>query len=64
LENDLITVREAARILFLSERTVSRYREEGRLPCHKFSKRKYLYKRKDIEEFLKKSYQEIQLSMF
>ncbi|MBN2157907.1 MAG: helix-turn-helix domain-containing protein [Spirochaetes bacterium] len=57
-EEDLITVEEAARMLRISPRTVSRYRAEGRIPFIRFSPRKMLFRRNDILSFIRSSYRE------
>lgn len=53
---DLITATEAARILNVAPRTVARYREEGRLPYVRYSPRKILFRKNDIESFITRSY--------
>ena len=55
-QSDLITATEAARMLNVAPRTVARYREEGRLPYVRYSPRKILFRKTDINEFMKKSY--------
>lgn len=55
-DDDLITLREAAAILGISESTFQRYREEGKIPYFRYSRRKFLYKFGDIIEFRNKSY--------
>ena len=48
--------REAARFLNVSERTLTRYRLEGKIKAIKYSSRKYVYRREDLEEFLESKY--------
>jgi DNA-binding transcriptional MerR regulator len=50
--DELISTNEAARILKISPRTVMRYRERGMFPYIQFSKRTFLYKKKDILLFV------------
>lgn len=54
---ELITATEAARILNVAPRTVARYREEGRLPYVRYSPRKILFRKTDIDSFINESYQ-------
>ena len=55
-DDDLLTLREAAAFLNVSESTIVRYREDGKIPYFKFSSRKIQYCAKDLREFKKKSY--------
>jgi excisionase family DNA binding protein len=55
---ELITATEAARMLNVAPRTVARYREEGRLPYVRYSPRKILFRKADIESFINESYRE------
>jgi excisionase family DNA binding protein len=57
-DDELITVEEAARMMRISPRTVSRYRSEGRLPFIQFSPRKMVFRRVDITAFINSSYRE------
>ncbi len=43
---------EAARIIGIHRATLMKYIHEGRIPCRKLSKRKYLILRSDLEQFL------------
>lgn len=54
---ELITATEAARMLNVAPRTVARYREEGRLPYVRYSTRKILFRKTDIDNFINESYQ-------
>lgn len=64
LHKDLMTVREAARVMNIAPRTVSQYRMEGKLPFVQYSSRKYLYPRSGVESFIAKSSHDAQLSLF
>jgi len=55
-DDELVTIREAAAILNVSVRTIVRYRENGKIPYYGYSRRKFLYKVRDIKEFCDKSY--------
>jgi len=55
-DDDLITLREAAAILGVSESTFQRYREEGKIPYYRYSRRKLLYKFKDIIDYKNNCY--------
>ncbi len=61
---DLITALEASRILGVAPRTVSKYRQEGRIPFVRYSPKMYRYRRMDIVLFVKTSYQNTQLTLF
>ena len=52
----LITVGEAAAMMGVTRQTVSRYREEGKLPYVKYSHRKIMYLKEDITSFVANSY--------
>ena len=56
--HELITATEAARMLNVAPRTVARYREEGRLPYVRYSPRKILFLKSDINSFINESYRE------
>jgi len=56
--DDLLSVAEAARMMGVSERTLARYRLEGRLPYVRYSLTKVLYRRSDIALFIASSYRE------
>ncbi len=62
--DELIGPREAARLIGIAPRTVSKYRVEGKLPFIQYSSRKVLYRRNDIICFIETSYKEKQLSLF
>lgn len=55
-DDELVTLREAAAILNVSGSTVVRYREDGKIPYFKYSRRKVLYRVRDLREFKDKSY--------
>lgn len=55
-DDELVTLREAAAILNVSDSTVTRYREDGKFPYYKFSKRNIKYCVKDLREFRNKSF--------
>jgi predicted site-specific integrase-resolvase len=61
---ELIGPREAARLIGIAPRTVSKYRIEGKLPYVQYSSRKVLYRRMDVICFIETSYKEKQLSLF
>ena len=56
--DDMLTVREAARFLKVSERTVIRWRKENRIPCCVLSSRKIYYSKTELEEFLQERIQD------
>ena len=55
-DDDLLTVAEAAELLRVRPRTVTRYRQQGKLPYHRYSVKKVLYRRSDLIRFLDNSY--------
>ncbi len=55
-DDELVTLREAAAILNVSDSTIVRYREDGKIPFFKYSRRKVLYRVKDLRDFRDKSY--------
>ncbi len=55
-DDELVTLREAAAILKVSESTVRRYRDDGKIPYFKYSTRKIQYLVKDLRDFISKSY--------
>ena len=55
-DDDQVNLREAAAILNVSESTFARYREDGKFPYIKYSKRKIFYLVKDLRQFKEKSY--------
>ena len=58
IQDELITSAEAASLLKVSPRTVVRYRNNGMFPYIQYSKRAFLYKKKDIILFLESRYHE------
>jgi len=54
--DELLTPNETARMLNISLRTLSRYREEERLPYVQYSSRCFRYPRRSIEEFIRSRY--------
>lgn len=56
LKDEIISVREAARILGVCDRTIGRWREEGRIPYIKITDRTYKFKKQDILSYLNKNY--------
>ncbi len=54
--NKFLSHREAARLLGVSDRTLTRYRQEGKIKAVKYSSRKYIYRREDLEAFLENNY--------
>ena len=60
----LIGPREAAKLIGIAPRTVSKYRLEGKLPYVQYSSRKILYRKLDVIYFMETSYKEKQLSLF
>lgn len=57
LREEYLTINEAAKALHISTRTVLRYRLEGKLPYVKFSEKKFLFLKKDIESFIADAYE-------
>ena len=55
-DDEFINRRGAAIILGVSERTVRRYREEGKISFFRLSKRKIVYRVGDLRGFLRKSH--------
>jgi len=55
-DDELVTLREAARILNVSESTFARYRDDGKISYYSYSKRKFLYKVCDLKKFFDNSY--------
>ncbi len=55
-DEELVTLREAAAILKVSESTVARYRDEGKFPYYKYSKRNIKYCVRDLREFKEKAF--------
>ena len=53
---DLLSVMEVARIMNISPRTVTKYRQDGLLPYVRYSRKKVLYRRADINTFISSSY--------
>jgi len=51
---DLLTVQEVCKLLRLNRYTVYKLVEEGKLPAYRFSN-KYMFDRREVMEFLKKS---------
>lgn len=51
--NDLLTLKEAAQVLRVSDRTVIRRRDDGELPCVKHGRR-VLFRRSDINDYLER----------
>jgi DNA-binding transcriptional MerR regulator len=56
--DELISSSEAAAMLKVSPRTIVRYRNSGLFPYIQYSKRAFLYKKKDIILFLESRYHE------
>jgi predicted site-specific integrase-resolvase len=54
-EDELVTLREAAKLLGVSVSTIKRYRNNGQFPYYVYSKRKLLYQVSDLKEFRDKS---------
>jgi excisionase family DNA binding protein len=63
-QDDLLTVKEAAREMNIAPRTVTDYRHRGLIPYIQYSRKKFLYPRTGITAFIKKSSHEPQLSLF
>ncbi|MCL2154060.1 MAG: helix-turn-helix domain-containing protein [Leptospirales bacterium] len=61
---ELISPREAAQLIGVATKTVSRYRREGRLPFVQYSARKVLYRKTDVICFIESSYKEKKLQLF
>jgi hypothetical protein len=55
-KDELIGVREVARLMGVCERTVGHYRENGKIACIKLSERKFMFRKKDILAFINRSY--------
>lgn len=55
-DDDLVNLREAAAILNISVSTFRRYREEGKIPYLKYSRRKIQYIVGDLRAYKMKSY--------
>lgn len=53
---ELVSLREAAAILGVSVATIARYRECGKFPFFRYSKRKILYRVGDLRSFKDDSY--------
>ena len=53
MSQELITTKDVAAILHVTEDTVRIYISEGKLPAYKVG-RSYLVDRKDVDEFLRK----------
>ena len=55
---DLMGAAEAARALNIATRTLARYRIAGRIPYVRYSARKYVYRRADVEQFAVERYRD------
>ena len=53
---DALSLNEVARALHVCSRTVTRYREDGKLNGIRLSARKFIYLRRDVEKLLNRSY--------
>lgn len=49
----MISIKELQEILGVSRHTIYNYRKRGLLPCHKYSTRKIMFSKSDIEDFLR-----------
>ncbi len=57
-KDELISVREVARLLGVNQRTVGKYRERGLLACVQYTERKIMYRKADILSFQNRSFRE------
>lgn len=57
-KDELISVREAARLLGIHVRTVGMYRDRGLIACIKYTDRKYMYRKADILSFQNRNFHE------
>jgi len=55
-KDELISVREVARMLGVCERTVGTYREQGKIACIRYNERKVMFRKEDILAFINRSY--------
>lgn len=55
-EDIMISNREAAKLLGVAPRTLSRYRLEGRIGCIEISPFKFLFRKRDIVAYLNRQY--------
>jgi excisionase family DNA binding protein len=62
-DDDILTLNEAADYLGISPRTVSRYRQEGRLPYLQYSPRKIMFIVTDLKNFQDSVYRAVCLSL-
>lgn len=64
MNNKPLSPREAAQILGVSQKTVARYRLQGRIRYIQYSSRLFKYRYEDILAFQESCYKERQLSLF
>jgi excisionase family DNA binding protein len=62
-DDDILSLNEAADYLGISARTVSRYRQEGRLPYLQYSPRKIMFIVSDLKTFQDSVYRTVCLSL-
>lgn len=54
--SDFLEHKEFARLIHVSDRTLSRYREEGKVPFIQLSRKKFIYAKVDAMQFLRTRY--------
>jgi hypothetical protein len=57
-KDELISVREAARLLGINVRTVGKYREAGLIAFIRYTDRKFMYRKADILSFQNRNFHE------
>jgi DNA-binding transcriptional regulator YhcF (GntR family) len=57
-KDELISVREAARLLGINVRTVGKYREAGLIAYIQYTDRKFMYRKADILSFQNRNFHE------